>query len=109
MKRWNAAIAEFCALSVANTPFALIGNAWISSSGTPQGSAAAAACGASPGHAVIHDAYFSSLGVSPGNANPGGAGITTTDTSDPLNVEFSCSVDGGSTGFGKPVNVNPQP
>jgi hypothetical protein len=84
-------------------------NAWVSNSGTPQGSAAAATCGASPGHAVIQDVYFSSLGVSPGNAKPGGAGLTTTDTSDPLDVEFSCSVDGGSTGFSSPVNVIPQP
>lgn len=84
-------------------------NAWVSNSGAPQSSAAAAACGASPGHAAIQDAYFSSLGVSPGNAKPGGAGITTTDTSDPLDVEFSCSVDGASTGFSTPANVNPQP
>ena len=84
-------------------------NAWVSNPGTPQGSAATTACGASPGHAVIQDAYFSSLGVSPGNAKAGGAGFTTTDASDPLDVEFSCSVDGGSTGFSAPVSVNPQP
>jgi hypothetical protein len=84
-------------------------NAWVSNSSTPQGSAPAATCGAKPGRAVIQDVYLSSLGVSPGNAKPGGPGFTTTDTSDPLDVEFSCSADGVSTGFSTPVNVNLQP
>lgn len=84
-------------------------NAWVSNSGAPQGSATAASCGAAPGHGVVQSAYFSSLGVSPGNAKQGGAGFTTTDTGDPLDVEFSCSADGVSTGYSAQVNVNPQP
>jgi hypothetical protein len=84
-------------------------NTWVSGSGAPQGTATASVCGAGPGHGVVQDAYFSSLGVSPGNAKPGGAGITTTDTTDPLNVEFSCSAAGVSTAFSTPVNVSPQP
>ena len=83
-------------------------NAWVGGSGAPQGTATAAGCGAAPGHGTIQDAYFSSLGVSPKNAEPGGKGFTTTDAADPLDAEFSCSADGVSTGYSKPVNVNLQ-
>jgi len=84
-------------------------NAWVSGGGTPQGTATAASCGASPGHGIIRAVYFSSLGISPKNATAGGPGITTTDAADPLDVEFSCSVDGASTGNSAPVDVNLKP
>ncbi len=83
-------------------------NAWISNSSGPQGSVTALACGATPGHGVLQDAYFSSLGVSPGNAKLGGPGFTTTDATDPLDVEFSCSANRESTTISPPVNVNLQ-
>jgi hypothetical protein len=35
------------------------------------------------------DAYFSVLGVSPKNAEPGGPGITSSDAADPLDVRFT--------------------
>ena len=92
-----------------NYSLAANSNAWTPDSNSPQGSATAATCGASPGHGVLQEAYFSSLGISPGNAKPGGAGITTTDAADPLDVRFSCSVNGESTGFSTLINVNPQP
>ncbi len=81
-------------------------NAWVSGAGTPQGTATAAGCGAAPGHGVVQAAYLSSLGVSGKNATQGGPGITTTDTGDPLDVEFSCSADGISTGHSVQVDVN---
>jgi len=84
-------------------------NAWVSGGGTSQGTATAASCGASPGHGIIRAVYFSSLGISPKNATAGGPGITTTDAADPLDVEFSCSVDGASTGNSAPVDVNLKP
>lgn len=90
-------------------PIAANSSAWIVSPGTSQGSATAAACGASSAPGTIQEAYFSSLGISPGNAKPGGPGFTTTDATDPLDVEFSCSADGLSTGISKQVNVNPAP
>jgi len=83
-------------------------NQWVSNSGGPQGSVKAAACGATTGHGVLQSAYFSSLGVSPGNAKSGGPGFTTTDATDPLDVEFSCSANGESTASSTPVNVNTQ-
>jgi len=79
-------------------------NAWVS--GSAQGSATAAACGAAPGHGTVQAAYLSSLGISAKSATAGGPGLTTTDTADPLDVEFSCSVDGVSTGNSAQVDVN---
>jgi hypothetical protein len=60
-------------------------------------------------HAVIRDAYLSVLGVSPKNAEPGGPGITTTDTADPLDVRFTCSANGVSSAPTAAININPQP
>ena len=59
--------------------------------------------------AVIQDAYFSALGVSPKNAEPGGPGITTTDTADALDVRFTCSANGVTSTPTAAINVNPQP
>jgi hypothetical protein len=59
-------------------------------------------------HAVIQDAYFSVLGVSPKNAEPGGPGLTTTDAADALDVRFTCSANGVSSGPSAVVNVNPR-
>jgi hypothetical protein len=60
------------------------------------------------GRAVIQDAYFSVLGVSPKNAEPGGPGITSSDAADPLDVRFTCSANGVTTTASSSVNINPQ-
>jgi hypothetical protein len=79
-------------------------NAFFPAPGTFQGSVVAAAC--SSGAGVVEGAYFSALGVSSGVGNPGGPGFTTTDTADPLDTRFVCSVNGNSTGFRKPLTIN---
>jgi len=84
-------------------------NAWVPEATTHQGSAAAPACSGDPAQGVLRSAYFSALGVSPGNAKPGGPGLKTTATTKRLDVRFSCSANGKNAGFSKPVNVNPQP
>ncbi|MGH9590917.1 MAG: hypothetical protein ACRD25_11005 [Terracidiphilus sp.] len=85
------------------------GNGWVPGSSTYQASAPANGCGAASAHGVLQNAYFSALGVSPKNASPGGAGLTTTDTTDPLDVRFTCSADGGNTGSSIVVNANSHP
>jgi hypothetical protein len=75
--------------------------------GVYQGSAAAPACGGGASHGVMTGAYFSSLGVANGVGNPpAGNGFTTTDTSDPLAVTFSCKVNGVPSGPALPIIVN---
>jgi hypothetical protein len=82
-------------------------SSWIPAWGTYQGSATAPGCssGASPG--ILMDAYFSALNTSTGVGNPPtGTGVTTSDTSDPLRVRFSCSANGVSTRPSPPLTVN---
>jgi Glucuronyl esterase, fungi len=72
-----------------------------------QGSATAPACGGGASHGVITGAYFSSLGVANGVGNPPkGNGFTTTDTTDPLEVTFSCTANGIPSRFAPPVTVD---
>lgn len=73
--------------------------------GTYQGSGKAPGCG-SGSLGVLENAYFSSLGVSTGAGNAGGAGLQTSDTSDPLNVSFSCNAHGINTLPSFPLTVN---
>jgi hypothetical protein len=95
----------------ANQPYSIPANnsAWVPASATSQGSATVTACSGDSAQGVLQNAYFSALGVSPGFAKPAGDGLTTTDTTDPLDVRFSCSANGKSTGFSPLVNSNPQP
>ncbi len=75
-----------------------------------QGSAAAPVCSGGASRGVMTGAYFSSLGVANGVGNPpAGNGFTTTDTSDPLEVTFSCKVSGVPSGVALPITVNFQP
>jgi hypothetical protein len=72
-----------------------------------QASTTAAACGGRAPRGLITGAYFSSLGVANGVGNPPkGNGFTTTDTTDPLKVTFSCTANGIPSGFAPPVTVN---
>lgn len=74
-----------------------------------QGSTTAPACSGGASRGVITGAYFSSLGVPNGVGNPpSGNGFTTTDTTDPLEVTFSCSANGVSSGLTRPITVNTQ-
>jgi hypothetical protein len=51
--------------------------------------------------------YFSALGLANGVGNPPATtGLTTTDTTDPLDVRFGCSVNGKGTGPSTPLTVN---
>jgi hypothetical protein len=85
-------------------------DSWFPSPKTYQGSATATACGGGATQGVLEGAYFSALGVANGVGNPPkNPGLTTTDTTDPLDVRFGCSVDGESAGFRKHVTVNFQP
>ena len=71
-----------------------------------QASTTAPACGGAA-HGLITGAYFSSLGVANGIGNPpAGNGFTTTDTTDPLKVTFSCTANGVPSGSAPPVTVN---
>jgi hypothetical protein len=70
----------------------------------------APACQNGTSHGVLEQAYFSALGLANGVGNPPlASGLTTTDTTNPLDVRFSCSAGSLSTGYSAPVNVNPQP
>jgi hypothetical protein len=72
-----------------------------------QGSATAPACAGGASRGVITGAYFSSLGVANGVGNPpAGNGFTTTDTTDPLEVTFSCKANGVPSGLAPPLKVN---
>jgi hypothetical protein len=85
-------------------------DAWFPGANTYQGTATANACSSGVSQGVLVDAYFSALGVSAGVGNPpAGAGFQTTDTADPLAARFSCSANGESTGYSKPLTVNFQP
>jgi len=68
-----------------------------------QGSAAASQCS---GLGLIESAYFTALGISPGTGNPGGAGFTTTDTTDPLEATFRISSNGRSSRPAAPLTVS---
>jgi hypothetical protein len=71
-----------------------------------QASATAPACGGGASRGVITGAYFSSLGLANGVGNPpAGNGFTTTDTTDPLQVTFSCKANDVPSGFARPVTV----
>lgn len=72
-----------------------------------QASTTAPACSGGASHGVITGAFFSSLGVANGVGNPPkGNGFTTTDTTDPLQVTFSCSANGVPSRFAPPVTVD---
>jgi hypothetical protein len=80
---------------------------FVPGAGVYQGSAPAAACQGGASHGVITGAYFSSLGLANGVGNPpAGNGFTSTDTADPLQVTFSCKVNGFSSGPAAPLTVN---
>lgn len=80
---------------------------WFPGPNALQGSAIAQACPSGASQGVLENAYFSALGVSAGVGNPPAQpGLTTTDTADPLDVRFTCSANGDSTGWSKAVNVN---
>jgi hypothetical protein len=71
-----------------------------------QGSATAAACVGGASHGLITGAYFSSLGLANGIGNPpAGNGFTTTDTTDPLEVTFSCRANGVPSVLAPPITV----
>jgi hypothetical protein len=72
-----------------------------------QGSATAPACGGGGARGIITGAYFSSLGVANGVGNPpAGNGFSSTDTTDPLRVTFSCKVPGVPARTALPIKVN---
>ncbi len=72
-----------------------------------QASATAPACGRGASRGVITGAYFSSLGLANGVGNPpAGNGFKTTDTTDPLEVTFSCRANGVPSRFATPITVN---
>ena len=71
---------------------------------TFQGSATATQC-----NGVLKGAYFTALGISPGTGNPGGPGFATTDSADPLETKFSCSVNGDTAERRTPLTVNFHP
>ena len=72
-----------------------------------QGSAATSACSGGAWRGIITGAYFSSLGVANGVGNPpAGNGFSSTDTTDPLRVTFSCRVPGAPARTAFPVTVN---
>jgi len=55
---------------------------------------------------LITGAYFSSLGLANGIGNPpAGNGFTTTDTTDPLEVTFSCRANGVPSVLAPPITV----
>ncbi|HLI77920.1 MAG TPA: hypothetical protein VKV02_13320, partial [Acidobacteriaceae bacterium] len=94
-----------------NKPYSIGANkdGWIIAAGSVQGTAPATACPSGVTSGVIENAYFSALGVPNGVGNPPlSPGFTTTDTTDPLDVRFACSVNGESTGYSATVNVNKQ-
>lgn len=95
----------------ANQSYSIPANskAWVPDADIHQGSAAAPVCVGSPARGVLRNAYFSALGVSAGTAKPGGPGLKTTATTNPLDVRFACSTNGESTAFSKQVNVNRKP
>jgi hypothetical protein len=68
-----------------------------------QGSAATQ-CGG-----VLQGAYFTALGISPGAGNPGGAGFTTTDMTDPLETRFQVAVNGDRATRSAPLTVDFEP
>jgi hypothetical protein len=83
--------------------------AWVPAAGTWQGVAPALACPSGVTTGTLENAYFSALGLANGVGNPPAApGLTTTDSADPLDVRFACSVNGDSTGYSTSTNVNPQ-
>jgi hypothetical protein len=69
-----------------------------------QGSATAKLC-----DGFLEGAYFTALGISPAIGQPGGTGFTTTDTADPLETRFACSVNGDTVERKTPLTVNFQP
>jgi hypothetical protein len=72
-----------------------------------QGSATAPACSGGASHGVITGAYFSALGLANGVGNPPlGNGFTTTDTTDPLSLSFSCSANGIPSNSAAPTTIN---
>jgi hypothetical protein len=85
-------------------------SAWVPAPHTYQGSATATACPGGASQGVLEGAYFSALGLANGVGNPPAApGLTTTDTTDPLDVRFGCAVNGVSTGPSAPLIVNFKP
>lgn len=73
-----------------------------------QGSATASACN----RGFADRIYFSALGVANGTGNPPAApGFSTTDTADPLKVEFHCAVDDSLFGgrWSRPTTINQTP
>lgn len=66
---------------------------------TLQGTAVPATCSG-----VLEGAYFSALGNGP-SFQFGGPGFSSTDTADPLDTRFQCTVGDDSTGLGRPLTV----
>lgn len=91
----------------ANQPYSIPANdsKWVPEPTAHQGSAKASGCGRGSTRGVLRGAYFSSLGVSPGNAKPGGPGLMTTASSDAVEARFTCSANGESTGFSAPLTL----
>ncbi len=69
------------------------------SASTYQGSATNNATAACSGGSV-KDSYFQAVGTATGTGNPGTPGFISSDTTDPLNFRFHCTVDGSTTGAG---------
>jgi len=82
-------------------------NTWHPGTAVNQGSTTAVACGTGASQGTLQNLYFSALGISTGGGNPGGAGLKSTDTADPLDVRFSCSANGNSTGYSAAGDGNP--
>jgi hypothetical protein len=102
-----------------NQPYSITAgdNSWLPSNNpfsslVYQGSATATPPTGSPacygGHTT--HAYFKAVGIQDGSAgDPAGPGLVSTDTTDPLRVQFHCSDNGFGGQWSPTVTVNPNP